>query len=101
MQVQNLAQLPEHLHAVGARHRNVTPIDVAADGKAHRLIAIRRQDRSRPREEAQVVIKRIALLRPIFEEETVSQSVIANGIFYLGNNTEAIDCDANSSRNYN
>lgn len=56
---------------------------MAADGKAHSLIAIRRQDRPRPCEEAQVVIKSIALLRPVFKEETVPQCVIANGVFYL------------------
>lgn len=74
---------------------------MATDSKAHNLIAIRWQDRSRSREEAKVVIKRVSLLCPILEEETVAQSVIANGVFYLEKGIEAIDRNTNSSRNYN
>lgn len=46
------------------------------------------------------MIKRIALLRPVFEEEAVPQSVIANGVFYLEKSIEAIDGNADSSRDY-
>lgn len=45
------------------------------------------------------MIERIALLRPIFKEETVPQSVIANGVFYLEESVQATDCNAKSSRN--
>lgn len=86
----------EHLHAVSAWHWNVIPIDVVPDGKAHRFIAIRGQDGSWPGEQAQVVLECIALLRPILKEETVPQSVIANGVFYLEKSIQAIDGDANS-----
>lgn len=37
----------------------------------------------------------IALLRPILQEKTVPQGVIANGVFYLEKSIQTIECDTN------
>lgn len=72
------------LLALCAGRGSVALVDFVLDAGAEGLVTVSGQNGAGSSEQAEVVVESVPLLDPILEEETVTQSVIADGVLHLG-----------------